>query len=250
MHRVAFEGFGRSVDAYRRSRPSYSPEAVAWLVEALGIGPDKVVVDVGAGTGKLTAQLLPTGARVVAIEPLERMRAAFVEELPEVDALAGTAEALPLDDASADAIVAGQAFHWFDLSRALPEFARVLRPGGQLAAIWNELDTSVDWVADFNEIIAVPRTGTPHPSEARAPELGALFGVPAHAAFRHAHVHDRASVLERVASMSFVAVLSDDKRQAVFDEVAGLIDSHPQTRGRGTFELPYMTEAWWAQLGA
>jgi SAM-dependent methyltransferase len=247
MHPVAEEGFGRSVEAYRRSRPSYPPEAVAWLVDNLRIGPSSVVVDLGAGTGKLTALLLPTGARVIAVEPLAQMRAALADGLPAVVVLDGRAEALPLPDASADAIVVGQAFHWFDLPRALPELRRVLRPSGRLGVIWNDLDVRVDWVSRFNDIIAVPRVGTPHPSEARDVDLADYFGTRQLAEFAHAHAHDRASVLERVASMSFVAVLPEDERERVFEQVAALIDSHPETAGRETFELPYLAEAWWAE---
>jgi SAM-dependent methyltransferase len=247
MHPVASEGFDRSVEAYRRSRPSYPPEAVTWLVEALAIGPGKAVVDVGAGTGKLTTLLLPTGARLVAVEPLESMRAALVQDLPAVEARAGTSEALPLDDGSTDAIVVGQAFHWFDLDRTLPEFQRVLRPTGRLGVIWNEMDTSVGWVGRFNEIIALPRTGTPHPSEARHANLGHYFSPAEHAQFRHAHLHDRESLLDRVASMSFVAVLPEEERAEVFERVTALLDSHPDIRGRDALELPYLTEAFWAQ---
>jgi SAM-dependent methyltransferase len=247
MHPVAEEGFGRTVGAYRRSRPSYPPEAAEWLANALGIGPGSTVVDVGAGTGLYTAQLTARGATVIAVEPLEAMRDALAEELPDVLVLAGTAESLPLDSGSADAIVAAQSFHWFDGPTTLPEFHRVLRPGGRLGVIWNELDTGVGWVRQLNDIIAVPRTGTPHPSEARLDDLGELFGRPEHAEFRHAHLHDRASLLQRVASMSFVAVLPDHEREAVFAQVAALIDSHPQTAGRDSFDLPYLTDAWWAQ---
>ncbi|CAN5797001.1 class I SAM-dependent methyltransferase [soil metagenome] len=247
MHPVASEGFERSVEAYRRSRPSYPPQAVAWLVEALSIGPGKTVVDVGAGTGKLTALLLPTGARLLAVEPLATMRAALAQDLPTVEALAGMAEALPVDDASADAIIVGQAFHWFDPDRTLREFRRALRPAGRLGVIWNEMDTSVDWVRRFNEIIALPRTGTPHPSAARSADLGRHFSAAVHAQFRHVHQHDRESLLDRVASMSFVAVLPEQERAGVFERVTALIDSHPDIRGRDTFELPYLTEAFWAE---
>jgi SAM-dependent methyltransferase len=247
MHPVAEEGFGRSVEAYRRSRPSYPPDAITWLVENLRIGPSSVLVDVGAGTGKLTALLQPAGARVIAVEPLAQMRAALASELAGVEVLDGRAEALPLPDASADAIVVGQAFHWFDLPRALPELHRVLRPTGRLGVMWNELDVRVDWVRRFNDIIAVPRVGTPHPSAARDVDLSGYFGPPQRAEFAHVHIHERASVLERVASMSFVAVLPDAERAQVFEQVAALIDSHPQTAGRETFELAYLTEAWWAE---
>src|SRR5437588_5658396 len=114
VHESARRGFERHADAYERGRPNYPAEATAWLVTKLGLGPGRTVVDVGAGTGKLTRALLPSGATVIAVEPVAAMRAVLKRELPTVQAMNGTAESLPLPDASADAIVVGQAFHWFD----------------------------------------------------------------------------------------------------------------------------------------
>lgn len=205
------------------------------------------MVDVGAGTGKFTKLIGPTGARIVAVEPLAEMRAALADELPGADIRDGTAEALPLDDGSADSIVAAQAFHWFDLPRALPEFRRVLRPRGRLGVIWNDLDVSTPWVSDFYEVIGKPRVGTPLPSAACEAELGPRFGPRARATFRHLHTHDRASLLDRVQSMSFVAVQPEPVRADIFERVGGLVDSHPQLAGRETFDLPYVTEAFWAE---
>jgi SAM-dependent methyltransferase len=202
---------------------------------------------VGAGTGIFTRLLVPTGAKLVAVEPLPQMRAALADDLPDVRVVDGTAESLPLDDASADAIIAAQSFHWFDLPRAVPELHRVLHPGGRLAAIWNEMDTRVEWVAAFNAIIAVPREGSPHPSAAGTVELGDRFGSLQRARFEHVRAHDRASLLERVTSMSFVAVRPPDVRARIFADVGALLDGHPQLAGRATFELPYVTHAWWAE---
>jgi SAM-dependent methyltransferase len=247
IHPVAAQGFAGTVESYRRSRPSYPPDAVAWLVDALGIAPGRTVVDVGAGTGKFTSLMAATGASIVAVEPLEAMRAALAGELTVVKILEGTAEAMPLADGSADAITVAQAFHWFDLPRALPEFQRVLRPVGRLGVIWNDLDVSVPWVAEFNAIIAVPRVGTPHPSESGAADLGNWFGPQVRARFGHAHVHDRESLLDRVNSMSFVAVQPEAGRAEIFERVGALVDGHPQLAGRETFDLPYVTEAFWAE---
>jgi SAM-dependent methyltransferase len=247
LHPVAAKGFGGSVEAYRRSRPSYPAEAVAWLAEALGIGVGRTVVDVGAGTGKFTALLVPTGASLIAVEPLESMRAGFSAELPGVRVVEGSAEALPLEDGSADAIVSAQAFHWFVLDRALPEFARVLRPAGRLGVIWNDLDISVDWVAEFSAIISPSRSVTPLPGDAGRGELGPFFGEMHRASFKHGHRHDPSTLLDRVESMSFVAVLPDDERAKVFDQVRQLVATHPQLAGRQVFELPYVTEAYWVE---
>src|SRR4051812_13713682 len=132
VHRVAAQGFAAAGQVYERGRPDYPPEAIACLVTHLRIGPGSTVVDVGAGTGKLTQLLLDTGAQVTAVEPVADMRLAFARPLPGVPILEGTAEALPLASGTADALVAGAAFHWFDGPAALREIHRVLRPGGGL----------------------------------------------------------------------------------------------------------------------
>lgn len=125
----------------------------------------------------------------------------------------------------------------------------MLRPGGRLAAIWNEMDTRIGWVAAFDAIVDVPRAGTPHPSTAAVDDLGDLFGPPVHRQFKHVHIHDRASLIDRVESMSFVAVQPEPIRDGIFADVRALLDEHPELAGRATFELPYLTSAWWAESG-
>src|SRR3954469_20179657 len=163
--------FGSVADIYERARPLYAPEALEWLRGRL---PLRRVVDVGAGTGKLSRQLAALGTDVVAVEPDEAMRAVFARVLPEIELLAGSAEELPLPDGSVDAVTAAQAFHWFDLERALPELHRVIRPGGGIAVLWNEWDDDDARIHALNEIVkrrrpseivnswdAHPLTGTP-----------------------------------------------------------------------------------------
>jgi ubiquinone/menaquinone biosynthesis C-methylase UbiE len=141
----ATQAFARVADVYERARPSYPAEAVAWIVERAGLGPGAVVCDVAAGTGKLTRLLLPSGARVIAVEPVPEMREQLEAAVAGVEVLDGTAESLPLDDTSVDCITVAQAFHWFDYGRALPELERVIRPGGRLAVIWNVRDDDDRW---------------------------------------------------------------------------------------------------------
>jgi ubiquinone/menaquinone biosynthesis C-methylase UbiE len=129
VHAAAARGFARSADAYERARPDYPAEAIAWLAERVGLGPGRTVVDLAAGTGKLTRPLADNGARVIAVEPVAEMRAALPAS---VEALDGTAESIPLDDGSVDLVTVAQAFHWFDGDAALAEIARVLRPEGRL----------------------------------------------------------------------------------------------------------------------
>src|SRR5579885_2647743 len=155
VHPVAAAGFGAAADVYERARPSYPQAAVDWLVARAGLGPGRTVVDVGAGTGKLTRLLVPTGARVVAVEPLPEMRAL----IEGAEVLEGTAEELPLDDASADVITVAQAFHWFDHDRALPELHRVLRPVGVLALFWNMRDLDHPLQRGVEDLLTPVRDG-------------------------------------------------------------------------------------------
>jgi len=137
VHDVALRGFGSEAEAYERSRPSYPPDAVAWLVDHLRVRPGAVVADLAAGTGKFTRLLAPTGASVLAIEPVEGMRQVLHQVLPRLPMVAGSAEAMPVKSSSLDAVCIAQAFHWFDAEQAFAELARVLRPGGRAGFVWN-----------------------------------------------------------------------------------------------------------------
>jgi ubiquinone/menaquinone biosynthesis C-methylase UbiE len=151
--REAALGFDNNAGAYEAARPSYPAEAVAYIVGHGGIGPGRRVLDLAAGTGKLTRLLVPTGAEVVAIEPVAGMRDQLVAQSPDVEVHDGTAEALPLADGSVDAITVAQAFHWFDAPVALAEMRRVLRPRGHLFLVWNIRDRDRDWVREFGDLL-------------------------------------------------------------------------------------------------
>jgi SAM-dependent methyltransferase len=248
IHEAAARGFAQAVGAYERGRPGYPPDAVERLCEAVGIGPGRAVLDLAAGTGKLTRLLVPTGAVLVAVEPVEQMRAALARTLPEVTALAGTAEDLPLPDDSVDVVVAGSAFHWFRGDEALAEIHRVLRRGGRVGLLWNVRDESVRWVAELTEIME------PYRGDAPGYRSGAWKEAFAHTAlfsplrceeFRHVHRLEPEAVAARVASVSFVAALSEGDRATVLARVRALLARHPATRGREVVELPYRTDLWW-----
>lgn len=244
IHELATVGFGRAVDEYERARPGYPPEAVAWLVESLGIDASRTILDLAAGTGKLTRQLVPTGAAIVAVEPLAEMRARLEQALPGVEALAGAAEAIPLPEASVDAVTIGQGFHWFANERALAEIHRVLRPRGRLGLIWNARDESVDWVARLSDIIEPHRGDVPRfvsRKWQRALETTPLFGPLEERQFDFAHEMDGETLVARVASISFISALADEERERVLTAVRELAETHPDTRGRATFSLPYRT---------
>jgi len=174
LHPTAAAGFSAAAEAYERARPGYPDEAVAWVADRLGIGPGRDVLDLAAGTGKLTRQLVPFGARIVAVEPLDAMRAELERAVPEADALAGTAEAIPLADGSVDAVMCAQAFHWFRPDEAVREIRRVLRVGGGLALLWNGRDLDDRKHALVDELLAPHRSEFPAGEEHWRAVLGAL----------------------------------------------------------------------------
>jgi MOSC domain-containing protein YiiM/SAM-dependent methyltransferase len=250
IHDAAARGFSATVDVYERSRPSYPPAAVASLAEALRLGPDVTLLEVGAGTGKLTTLLAPGGARIVAVEPLAAMRDRLAANLPGTDIRDGVAEALPLANGSVDAVVAAQAFHWFDHVRAISETHRVLRPGGRFALAWNFRDEAVPWVRGLGERIRTLAGGEPQVWDREwrdALARSGLFGAWASVTFRHAQRLTREGVLDRVASVSFIAAAEPSVRAGVLADVAAMLDEDPGTRGRELIDLPYVTELMWAE---
>jgi SAM-dependent methyltransferase len=228
--------FGQAAALYDRIRPDYPLDAVRWM---LGDAPVHVV-DVGAGTGKLTRALVAAGHRVTAVEPDDGMRAQLAAGTPGVTVLAGSAERIPLPDGGAGAVVAGQAFHWFDLAKAPVEIARALRPGGVLAPVWNLRDESVPWVARLTELthdMDGSRTDTTVP-----PLPG--FEPAERATFAHAVPMTPDRLLDLIRSRSWY-LTAPPERQAEFDRrVRDLCATHPELTGRDAFELRYVTVAY------
>jgi ubiquinone/menaquinone biosynthesis C-methylase UbiE len=220
--------FGSVVDAYDRARPTYPREAAAWLV---GDQPT-TVLELGAGTGKLTAVLVGLGHDVHATDPDEQMLARLRENLPDVRTSVAGAEDIPAPDASYDVVVVAQAFHWFDHEKALPEIARVLKPGGRLAVVWNQRDERIPWVRRLGAIIGVQ-------DQIRSDEVmvtSPLFGFVEDQEFRHWQVVDRASIQDLALSRSNVAVLDDEGRAAKLAEVLAFYDDYG--RGMDGMQLP------------
>ena len=248
VHESASRGFARAADDYERGRPTYPPEAVAFLARVLELGPARTVLDLAAGTGKLTRALAPTGARLVAVEPVGAMRAKLAESLPEARVLAGAAEGMQLADGSVDAVVVAQAFHWFDGEAALAEIHRVLLPRGRLALVWNARDEDVPWVGRLTAIMEPHRGETPgyRAGEWRSAfERTRLFTRLEQAQFRLEHELTPDGVVARVASVSFVAALPDAARDEVLGQVRELLAEEPETRGRAKVVLPYRTDVYW-----
>jgi SAM-dependent methyltransferase len=232
---LAREGFSRTAAAYERSRPTYAAEAVAWIAEAAGLGPETTVVDVGAGTGKFTRLLVGTGARVVAVEPLDEMRAELERVLPGVEALAATADALPLPDGCARAVTAAQAYHWFGPA-APREIHRVLEPGGALAVLWNARDPDDPLSAALEERTQRGRPG--FDADWRTPLDGSeLFGPLEQRDFPHRvaeHIEDT------VSTISYVGAMDGPTRRAFLAEVRRMCAGFGVDSSQPT-EMPYVT---------
>ena len=244
IHPAAADGFASNADDYERTRPGYPAAAVAHLAKVLGLGPGVTVVDVAAGTGKLTRPLLGTGADVIAVEPVAEMRTVLSRALPGTDVREGTAEHLPVDDASCDAIAVAQAFHWFDGAVALREFARVLRPGGGLAVVYNHRDRAVPWLAAVNRLVEVHRLGTPQQWDGRWREAftaDGLFTALEDAAFDNPQLLTPDELVGRIRSMSYVGALPAPEQAQLLDDVAHLVATHPETAGCAALTIPQRT---------
>ena len=224
--------FGRTAHLYERGRPPYPATALDWLLPP---GSPRVV-DVGAGTGKLTRHLAGRGLDVVAVDPSERMLAQLRRVLPEVPAHLGSAEAIPLPDDSVDVVLIAQAWHWVDRARAVPEIARVLSPGGRLGILWNLPDDGAGWVRRLDEIIGGSDSD-------RSTEVGPPFGPVETRDFRWTHRLGPDALLDMVASRSHVILLPPDERAAVLAQVRQLMVTHPEMVGRTEYELPYITHS-------
>ena len=232
VQRERGRSFGAAAESYDRYRPPYPAAALRW---AVGSAPS-TVVDLGAGTGILTRTLRDLGHDVVAVEPDDAMRARLSAVIGGVTAHAGTAEAMPLDDASAHAVTAGQAYHWFDHDRAHTEIARVLRPGGVFAPLWNIRDTSVPWVAELSRIAdRLAGDGGTHAGW-HAGDFGPRFGDSERRTFPHAVPMDRAALAEMMRTRSYYLTASPTGRRRFDAALGDLLASLP-----ARFDLPYHT---------
>jgi SAM-dependent methyltransferase len=232
IHPAAAGGFARSAQAYERGRPGYPDAAVDRLVAAL---PGRCVIDLAAGTGKLTRALTARGCDVVAVEPVAEMRALIA---PSARAVDGVAEAIGLPARCADAVTVAQAFHWFDGTRALREIHRVLRPGGVLALLWNRRDTSDALQTQITDLLEPHRGAVPAHRDGRwrtALDESPLFGDLREETFVNEQVVDAAGLADRVGSISFVAAMGEAERALLLDEVRALA-------GGGTVTLRYVVE--------
>jgi SAM-dependent methyltransferase len=239
--------FGTAAVAYGMHRPDYARAAVQWALEH---APGRRALDLGAGTGKLTAGLLALRANVIAVEPDQAMLTALHDALPAVRALPGSAEAIPLPDASVDAVLAGNAMHWFDMDVAGAEIARVLAPGGVLAGLWNVVDDRVDWVAGLARIAGSAAIGprdTPVSWRAETAEMhlagtgvAPRFGSPEQAEFPHGQPRTADSLVATLATRAGMLVMPEHERDATLERIRAFLASRPETSS-GEFTLPMLS---------
>jgi ubiquinone/menaquinone biosynthesis C-methylase UbiE len=243
---VAARGFDAGAAAYEAARPGYPDEAMAVLVEQLGLRPGLRVLDLAAGTGKLTRRFVEHEASVLAVEPVPGMRDQLAAVLPAVEVLEGTAESIPVPDASVDLVSVAQAFHWFDAPAALAEIARVLRPGGGLALLWNERDETTPWVAEMSRLIRWHERTVSRYQHVDWAEVVASSGRFTH--LQEVVIHwrqpmTRELLAERVRSISYIAAMPVAERERLAAEVVELVRRLPDE-----FPLPYTCRVQWARL--
>jgi SAM-dependent methyltransferase len=238
----ARRGFQAGAAAYERGRPGYPAAAIEWLRTELDLRPGRTAADVGAGTGKLTRELIATGAVVTAVEPVPGMREVLARAVPGARVVDGTAEAMPLPDASLDAITVAQAFHWFDVPRTLSEFHRVLRPGGRFAVIWNRRLREQPLHRAIHEITEPYRGDSPSHYDSGWRESIAAdgrFAAAGETRVPFEQQFDADGLIDRVGSISFIAALDDEERGRVLERVRALaVDAGQPLR------LGYSTEVY------
>jgi SAM-dependent methyltransferase len=231
--------FGPAADLYDAIRPSYPAPAVGWALAPLGPGAHRVA-DIGAGTGIMTRLLLAAGHDVVAVEPDAAMRQRLGSSTPHTTAVAGSAEHIPLPEASLDGAVAAQAYHWFDHDLAHAELARVVRAGGVFAAIWNIRDESVPWAAEYSRIVEGFRPA-PKAAGYAVTSFGDGFGPVETAEFRHATAQTPDGLVRLMQSRSYYLRATPSRQASLVDEIRELARTHPDLAGRAEFQLPYVT---------
>ena len=233
--------FGSEAAAYERGRPSYPPEAIDWLLPSGA----RDVLDLGAGTGKLTTRLVERGLEVVAVDPIAEMLELLSSALPNTPALLGTAEQIPLPDSHVDAVLVAQAWHWFDPERAVAEVARVLRPGGRLGLVWNTRDERLGWVKDLGRIIG--HENDPFTEEVSLPEP--FTDVERHHVEWTNYLTPQA-LIDLVASRSYCITSPAEVRTRTLEQVRELLATHPALANSSGLALPYITVCIRATLGA
>ncbi|MBT2498850.1 class I SAM-dependent methyltransferase [Agromyces sp. ISL-38] len=234
--------FGAAASVYHHSRPGYPVEAIAWL-----IGDAVRVLDLGAGTGKLSEALVALDREVIAVDPVEEMLEELEVAVPGVPRILGTAEDIPIENDSVDAVVAGQAWHWFQPDRAVPEIARVLRPGGVLGLVWNSRDIRADWLRQAGEIMH-ERHDASSTFESYV-QIGPPFGMIEEHAVEWTERMSRARFLDLVRSRSYFITAPAAAQATTIAALETLLTTHPDVAGADELDVPYITRCFRARLG-
>ena len=225
--------FGEEAAAYERGRPSYPPEAIDWLLP----NDARDVLDLGAGTGKLTVRLVERGLDVIAVDPIPDMLEVLRNSLPDTPALLGTAEEIPLPDDSVDSVVVAQAWHWFDPERAIKEVARILRPGGRVGLVWNVRDERLGWVKELGRIIG----HEDDPAERRDVTLPPPFADVERHEFEWTSYLTPQALIDLVASRSYCITSPAEVKSRTLAQVRDLLSTHPALAHATGLALPYVT---------
>ena len=233
--------FGAAASVYHRSRPGYPTAAIEWL-----IGDAARVLDLGAGTGKLTEALVELDRDVIAVDPVEEMLEELEVAVPGVPRILGTAEDIPIEDRSVDAVVAGQAWHWFIPERAVPEIARVLRPGGVLGLVWNSRDIRADWLRQAGEIMH-ERHDASATFETYV-KVGPPFGAIEEHTVEWVERMSRQRFVDLVRSRSYFITATEAEQHATLTALETLLTTHPDIAGAGELEVPYVTHCFRTRL--
>ncbi|MCP5031361.1 MAG: class I SAM-dependent methyltransferase [Actinomycetia bacterium] len=241
VHEAATTGYAREADRYHRGRPTYHPEIAIRVAQRYG---QRGLVELGAGTGIFTRQLVDLGIPVIALEPVISMRTTLSEAVPEADVRVGAAERIPLSDTSAATIVASQSFHWFDYPTAINEIARVLEVGGHLVTVWNVRDDSTGWAAAYTNIIDRHANGAPRyrdMSWRRAINADPRLAPVDEWRVVNPQLVNAQLVVDRALSTSFIAALAPDRQDEVVAEIEALVEPMGPS-----FEFPYVSQlqAW------
>lgn len=246
IHPVAAQGFHAAAAAYVEGRPDYPVEIEDWLIHDLKLSSGKTALDLAAGTGKFSPRLLATGARVIAVEPVQAMLDELIRRHPAIDARAGSAQHIPLEDSSVDAVVCAQSFHWFSTPEPLQEIRRVLKPGGALGLVWNVRDDTVPWVAALTRVMKPFEGDAPRFHSQKWRDVFPAPGFTPLAERRFSHLHTgppQKVIIDRVLSVSFMAAVGPDQRAQVTSELRNIIASYPELSQKAEVTFPYETLA-------
>ena len=237
IHESASSGYKNNSDNYVKARPSYHPELLKRLKSRISTGK---IIDLGAGTGIFTKQLVEAGLNPIAIEPVPEMRNKLADQLPSTEVRDGTAENTGLESNSVDVVIAAQAFHWFNYSSALAEIKRILVSGGLLVCVWNVRDVNVDWVGAYESVLSEYEGSTPRHSSKewrKAIDLDPSFQLVDEWSIPNPQASSSEAVVDRALSTSFIGALDSDTKQKIAGQIRDIVSDLGNE-----FDFPYVSE--------